>query len=98
VTRRIVFRPQLEVEVAEAASWYEAQRQGLGKDFLHAVDRTVSALAEHPLRFRKVHRESRRAPVDRFPYGIIFQVTEEEIVLVACMHSRRHPGHWQGRR
>jgi hypothetical protein len=91
VTRRTTFRPQFEVEIAEAASWYEAQRRGLGPDFLHSVDQCVSAITENPFRFRKVHGETRRAPLGRFSYGLIYKVVEDEIVLLACMHSRRHP-------
>lgn len=95
--RRTIFRSQFEVDIAEAASRYEAQRSGLGRDFLRSIDRSISAIEENPFIFRKVHRETRRAPIDRFPYGLIYKVTEDEIVLIACMHSRRHPSNWQGR-
>jgi hypothetical protein len=98
VTRRVTFRTQFEDEVTEAASWYEDQRLGLGQDFLRNVDQIVSAIAENPFRFRRVHEESRRAPVGRFSYGLIYKVTEDEIVLLACMHSRRHQRWWQGRK
>jgi len=98
VTRRTTFRPQFEVEITEAASWYEVQRSGLGRAFLESVDECVSAITENPFRFRKVHGETRRAPVGRFSYGLIYNVVEDEIVLLACMHSRRHPRRWQDRR
>lgn len=98
MTRRINFRSLAEVEIAKASSWYEGEKPGLGKDFLRQVEECVSAIAENPFRFRRAHKETRRARIDRFPYGLLYRVTEDEIVVVACMHSRRHPRRWQGRR
>jgi plasmid stabilization system protein ParE len=98
VTRRIVFRPQAEAETAEAADWYEEQRTGLGKDFLRSFDQTISSIAQNPFRYRKLHGETRRASMPRFPYGILYRVGDDEIVIVACMHARRDPKRWQSRR
>lgn len=98
MTHRIVLRPQAEVEITEAADWYEAQRPGLGREFLHLVNQVIARIAEGPLQFRRVHQEIRRAPLQRFPYGILYRVRDEEILVVACMHARRDPKKWQERR
>lgn len=97
LTYRIVFRPQAEAEITEAADWYEAQRQGLGQDFLRKVDQTISTVADNPLRFRTILRETRRAPLQRFPYGILYRIRNEKILIVAYMHVRRDPRRWQTR-
>jgi plasmid stabilization system protein ParE len=98
VTYRIVLRPQAEVEITKAADWYDAQRQGLGRDFVRLAQQTLSLIAENPLQFRKVHQETRRASVQRFPYGILYRVRDEEVVVVACMHARRDSDRWRDRR
>jgi plasmid stabilization system protein ParE len=40
----------------------------------------------------------RRALVRRFPYAIYFRAAPDEIVVLAVIHGRRHPRHWQSRR
>ena len=38
----IQFRPEAETELEESYQWYEAQRPGLGEDFLSCIEATVS--------------------------------------------------------
>ena len=44
----IRLRPEAEADVSDAARWYEAQRSGLGSEFLDEVLRTLSSISEHP--------------------------------------------------
>lgn len=39
----------------------------------------------------------RRKGISGFPYGIIYFVTSEEIVIVAYAHAKRRPGYWEDR-
>jgi hypothetical protein len=34
---RVLLRPEAEVDISDAATWYENQRGGLGGEFLEAV-------------------------------------------------------------
>lgn len=85
-------------DIDDAFLWYEAQRQGLGHEFLAAADTLVNAVAEHPLRYPLVRRNTRRALLRRFPYAVYFRIYGDIVVVVACMHGRRNPRRWQGRR
>jgi hypothetical protein len=40
----------------------------------------------------------RRCLVRVFPYGVLFRVHPEQIVIVAIMHLHRDPGYWKERR
>jgi len=46
------FHPAAEAELQEAAEWYEAQREGLGLDFLASVSHRISLILENPQRWR----------------------------------------------
>jgi len=35
--------------------------------------------------------------VRRFPFGILYRIEPEQIVVVAVMHLRRRPGYWRDR-
>ena len=66
------FHPAVESELAEAAEWYEAQREGLGLDFLASVRYRVALILENPQRWR-LFRGTRRALMSRFPYAIVYR-------------------------
>jgi plasmid stabilization system protein ParE len=52
MTRRIVFRPEAETELTEAVDWYEARSQGLGAEFLRALDAVLAQVQRQPTLFR----------------------------------------------
>ena len=81
----------------EAAEWYEARGQGLGAEFLRALDAALSAIARAPLANAVVIPGVRRAAMRRFPYSIIYAMEMEDILIVACIHGRRDPKRWQAR-
>lgn len=53
--------------------------------------------AAKPEIFPVVHRQTRRALLRRFPYGLYYRIVDDQIVVVACMHGRRNPRRWQSR-
>lgn len=97
VARRVVFRPQAEGEVLEVRQWYESRRVGLGREFGEAVDALVARMVANPLAFPRVHGETRRAVLSRFPYAIYFRASDDEIVALA-VHGKQDPSGWQRRR
>lgn len=89
-------------EIDATVDWYEAQREGLGREFLAAVRAAVSKLRSDPT----ISVPDRSAPSDalvrrrhlyRFPYVIVFAETPTEYVVLAVMHRRRRPGYWSSR-
>jgi plasmid stabilization system protein ParE len=91
-------RPAAAADIDDAFLWYEAQRPGLGHEFLAAADALIDAIAEHPLRYPLIRRNTRRALLRRFPYAVYFRIYDRVVVVVACMHGRRNPRRWQVRR
>jgi hypothetical protein len=77
-------------DIAQARDWYEKQRSGLGREFVDKVDETLSRIEDNPLIYPKLVNEARRASMKRFPYGIWYK-TEEEHIVIACLHHRRNP-------
>lgn len=93
----LVLRPAAAADLDEAFHWYEAQRPGLGSQFLKAMEEVFQAVSETPPAYPVVHRDTCRAHVRRFPYGVFFRVVGDDIVVVACFHGKRNPGRWKGR-
>ena len=44
-------RPEAELDLLEAASWYDGEREGLGTEFLAELHAAFTRIEEGPLRF-----------------------------------------------
>ncbi len=98
---RLVYRPEVDREVREAALWYDAKGSGLSGSFLRLVRLTLEKIGRHPDRFPVVYRDIRRVLTPKpFPYKILYFVDEERdrIVVLAILHQARDPQRWAGRR
>jgi plasmid stabilization system protein ParE len=93
----LVFRPQAAAELRSASNWYEEQKSGLGTRFSQAIDEVLNRITERSAAFPIGYGEIRRAVLRQFPYAIYFREAAEGIVVIAVMHSHRHPRHWQSR-
>lgn len=87
----VIVRPLAEQDLREARDWYEQRQNGLGAEFLTAVDHAFQQIAEQPLMYPLVHGQLRRAVLHRFPYLIYFIAEPDRAVILACLHSRRSP-------
>ena len=94
---RIRYHVEAEAEMAHAASYYEAQRKDLGKRFLAEVQDALNRIRINPLLYPTVDGDVRRARTRTFPYGILFRVMRDQLVIVAVMHLHRDPDYWKGR-
>ena len=92
----VVFRSQAEDEALEVRRWYESRRPGLGREFGQALDVLIARIAASPLAFPRVHNETRRAILSRFPYAVYFRLAKEAVIVLA-IHGRQHPSRWRGR-
>ena len=81
-------------ELDEAVVWYEAQREQLGRDFLDALDRAVRRIVALPLSCVELEPGLRRCLLVRFPYGVVYGLDGEDIVVVAIAHLHREPRYW----
>ena len=90
-------RPAALQELAEAWSWYEDQREGLGDEFRACVDAAMAEIARAPLTWPQVRGEARRRVLRRFPYAVIYLVEAEHIEILAVFHSSRDPRRLRGR-
>jgi plasmid stabilization system protein ParE len=92
-----VLRPAAAADVEEAWLWYEAQREGLGDEFLQVVQDALESIAAFPESAPLVQRDIRRHLLRRFPYGLFYRLIQGQVVVVACFHAKRSPRVWRSR-
>jgi plasmid stabilization system protein ParE len=93
----IRFTPEADAELAEARQWYARQREDLDLVFMQSVDEALSRIRANPNQYPVVYQSLRRVVVRRFPFAVFYEVTADEIQIIAVFHSRRDPESWKSR-
>jgi plasmid stabilization system protein ParE len=91
---KIAFLASAQRELDDAVAWYERQAAGLGRDLLDELDRAVRRATAFPLSYPEIEPGIRRCRLARFPYGVIYGVDGETLVVVAIAHLHRRPRYW----
>jgi ParE toxin of type II toxin-antitoxin system, parDE len=91
---QLIFRPEAKAELLAAQAWYEARSPGLGFEFARSVDAAMGRAKRTPLSFPRIEAEFRHVMTRKFPYSIIYRVSDAQLVVVSCFHHRRKPGSW----
>ncbi len=86
-----------EVEIRQAALFYEDCRGGLGNEFLDAIEAALDQIQQHPTVWRILKGRFRRYLLQRFPYGVIYTIEGNVVYVAAVMHLKRKPGYWVSR-
>jgi hypothetical protein len=91
------FHPSAKSEFEDTVSYYEKCRTGLGVEFSEEVYTTITRIIAYPNAWSKLSENSRRCLMNRFPYGIIYQVKASEVWIIAIAELHRRPDYWQYR-
>ena len=91
------FHSAADEELHEACEYYEARREGLGHRFVEAFEEALARVLEHPFAWGLLEPPYRVHRLKRFPYGILYEPREHEVLIVAVIHLHRRPGYWRNR-
>ena len=94
----IRFHPEAESEMIDAAAWYESQQTDLGKRFLACVQDALNRVELNPTLYVVVDSDVRRCLTKTFPFGVLFRIKPDMIVVMSIMHLHRDPDYWKNRR
>lgn len=91
------FHTAARLEFLEAIGYYEDCREGLGLEFAQEVYESINRFIQFPRAWSKLSEDTRRCLTSRFPYGLIYQILDEEILIIAVTQLNREPDYWKGR-
>ena len=94
---QIKFLPPAQRELDAAVNYYNKEQPELGDAFLNEVLKSLELIGELPLAWPKLSRRTRRCIIKQFPYYLVYQVRQEEIIIVAIAHFHRQPNYWNDR-
>jgi toxin ParE1/3/4 len=93
-----LFLAEAALEVEHAFEYYlEQGGQGLAERFLVQMHSTLGLIEQHPELGAPTHHGLRQIRLKRFPFGVIYGVRNDQIVIIAVAHHRRRPGYWMKR-
>ena len=84
-------------ELSEAARYYNLQRVHLGDEFRDEAWETLRRITELPSAWHPLGGLTRRCQMRRFPYGVIYEPLQLEIVVIAIAHLHQEPDYWRSR-
>ena len=87
-----------EYQLVEGALYSAREANAeLGQAFISEFERSIRLLLTSPKLGAVWRGATRRLPLRRFPYSVVYQLREAEVRVLAVAHQRRRPGFWQGR-
>jgi toxin ParE1/3/4 len=95
---RLIIKPSAEIDAMDAANWYNHKVDGLGNEFLLALEAKINSIRRNPHQFAIVYKNIRRALTERFPFGLFFIVEDEVVYVLAIIHTSRSPKIWMKRK
>ncbi|RPJ29094.1 MAG: type II toxin-antitoxin system RelE/ParE family toxin [Planctomycetaceae bacterium] len=98
MSRLLVIHEAAEVEINEAADFYDMQSSGLGTAFIGEIERTIRSISEFPEAAPLVQGRVRKRSIAKFPYSLVYSIRPDEIRILAVAHHKRRPFYWRGRR
>lgn len=85
------------LELIEAIRYYNAQRVRLGDEFRDETLDTIQRIQKFPQAWHSLGGTIRRCQMHRFPYGVIYEPSESEILVIAIAHLHQAPEYWRSR-
>ena len=91
------FHPDAKRELKDAVAYYDNISRELGDAFIEEVEQTLDRIQKFPEAWPQLSKNTRRCRTLSFPYGIVYQIKNQRILVVAVMHLQRKPNYWSDR-
>jgi plasmid stabilization system protein ParE len=95
---KFCFLPEADNDLRQAIKYYEDCQNELGLDFLIEFDKAIRRIVEYPQAWQEISNNFRRCLLSRFPYGIIYSVEPDCILIVSVMNLHKHPNTWKNKK
>lgn len=91
---------KFSIEIKESAKkgaidaflYYESQQKHLGERFLDKMELVLNDISKHPKLYPEKYKSFRQALIKPFPYLIIFEMTDQSIIVYKVVFAKKNPG------
>lgn len=82
--------PSAQTDLNNAINYYKNKQFGLEKRFLSDFEKALNRIQANPYIFR-LENKYRNALLDIFPYLVIFEINDQEIIILAVFNTHQNP-------
>lgn len=93
----ILFYPDAVNESVNAYNWYKDIQPELGFDFRESLQSKIESIKQNPKYSSVIYKNVRSTRVKRFPFNIIYRISNFQIQVIAVFHHSRNPHEWKTR-
>ena len=94
---KINFLQEAQFELDDAIEYYNNQLENLGYDFLNEVLSAIDRVVAYKEAWHPLSENTRRCQTRRFPYGVIYSILDDSILIISISNLHREPNHWRNR-
>ena len=87
----LILKPNAIKMAKDAYDWYEVQQNDLGELFLASLNDCFTRIKLYPKANSKVKKNYRQARIKKFPYVVVYEVINTDIVVLSVFHTSRNP-------
>jgi len=88
---RIVRHPELAADIQETAGHYADISERVLNAFWRELDFVLESIKKNPRRHHCASCGLRRVNFKKYPYHILFDIEDDQILLLVLRHDQRHP-------
>jgi toxin ParE1/3/4 len=88
---RLIIQDQAILEIKDVFEWYEEQKEGLGYEFIDEIEDCYNNLSKYPERYSYINHRYRRIKTNRFPYILIYEIDDSNIIIIRVRHLKQKP-------
>ena len=78
-------------DIQDAYNYYESKQIGLGDRFVEELEEKINYIQVYPLHFREIEDDFRQVLIDIFPYQIIYEFNNTNIIIYSVFNAYQNP-------
>ena len=87
----LIIKEEARFEIVDAYNWYESKQKDLGERFVDELDEYFNRICLTPEIFPRKYNEMRMVVMKNFPFVIIFEIEEDNVVVYAVFNTFQDP-------
>ena len=90
MSHNLRFRIEAERDLEEIEDYYNKINPAITDNFFTEFFETMDFIEDEPKLYQVRYRGIRIAPLHRFPFGIHYRATENDITIYRILHTKRY--------